>query len=67
MPLRVFDYQGNAKESNIINAMYYAINHKANIINLSLGQSQFAYSNQYDEIMKLAYDNGIIVVIASGN
>lgn len=47
--------------------MYFAIKNKANIINLSLGQSQFSYSEQYDEIMRLAYENGIIVVIASGN
>lgn len=47
--------------------MYYAIHHKANIINLSLGQSQFAYSNEYDTIMKLAYDNGVVVVVAAGN
>ena len=67
MPLRVFDYRGNARESAVINAMYYAINNKADIINLSLGQSQFSYSRQYDKIMQLAYDNGIIVVIASGN
>lgn len=67
MPLRVFDFKGNAKERDIINAMYYAINRKVNIINLSLWQSQFIYSDQYDDIMKLAYENGIIVVIASGN
>lgn len=47
--------------------MYYAINHKANIINLSLGQSQFAYSTKYDEVMKMAYEKGVIVVVAAGN
>lgn len=67
MPLRVFDYRGNARESAVINAMYYAINNKADIINLSLGQSQFSYSRQYDKVMQLAYENGIIVIIASGN
>lgn len=67
MPLRVFDFKWNAKESDIINAMYFAINRKVNIINLSLWQSQFIYSEQYDDIMRLAYENGIIVVIASGN
>jgi subtilisin family serine protease len=67
MPLRVFDFAWNAREKDIINAMHFAISKKVNIINLSLGQSQFSYSNQYDEVMKLAYENGIIVVIAGGN
>lgn len=67
MPLRVFDFKWNAREDAIINAMYYAINHKANIINLSLGQSQFAYSTKYDEVMKMAYEKGVIVVVAAGN
>lgn len=67
MPLRVFDFKGNAREESIINAMYYAIDHHANIINLSLGQSQFAYSTKYDEVMKKAYENGVVVVVAAGN
>ncbi len=67
MPLRVFDFAWNAKESAIINAMHYAISKKVNIINLSLWQSQFIYSNQYDEVMKMAYEKGIIVVIAGWN
>ncbi len=47
--------------------MYYAINHRANIINLSLGQTQFNYSTKYDEVIKKAYENGIVVIIAAGN
>lgn len=67
MPLRVFDFKGNAREDHIIDAIYYAISKNANIINLSLGQSQFAYSEKYDEVMRLAYEKGIIVIIAAGN
>ncbi len=67
MPLRVFDFKWNAREENIINAMNYAIAHNANIINLSLWQSQFAYSSKYDDVIKKAYNNGIVVVIAAGN
>lgn len=67
MPLRVFDFKWNAREDNIVKAMDYAISHHANIINLSLWQSQFAYSTRYDDVMKRAYENGIIVVIAGGN
>lgn len=67
MPLRVFDFKWVAREDNIIRAMRYAIQNKANIINLSLGQSQFTYSRKYDEIMKYAYERGVIVVVAAGN
>lgn len=67
MPLRVFDFKWNAREDNIIKAIRYAIDNKANIINLSLGQSQFTYSRKYDDLMKYAYERWVIVVIAAGN
>jgi subtilisin family serine protease len=67
MPLRVFDFKGNAREDNIIKAIRYAVDNKANIINLSLGQSQFTYSRRYDELMKYAYEKWVIVIIAAGN
>lgn len=67
MPLRVFDVKGEAKGSSVINAIYYAMNNKANIINLSLWQNQFVYSTEYDNVIKMAYEKGIVVVIAWGN
>ncbi|MBP7773718.1 S8 family serine peptidase [Candidatus Gracilibacteria bacterium] len=68
MPLRVFGLDDNASDENIIRAMNYAIDNGANIINLSLGGSQFAtYSDKYDSVIKRAYDKGIIVIIAAGN
>ena len=57
MPLRVFDTKGEAETDNIVKAMNYAIDNGANIINLSLGQSQFAYTNKFDAVIKRAYDN----------
>jgi len=67
MPLRVFDIEENTKEWWIIEALNYAIDNEANIINLSLWQSQFKYNTDYDEVIKRAYDNNIIVVIAAWN
>lgn len=68
MPLRVFGFDGVAKDDNIIRAMNYAIDNGANIINLSLWWSQFdTYTDKYDSVIKRAYDKGIIVVIAAGN
>ncbi|MDD2870609.1 MAG: S8 family serine peptidase [Candidatus Gracilibacteria bacterium] len=52
----------------IIEGIYYAVDNGANIINLSLGGNQFnGYDKSYDEALKYAYDNNIIVVIAGGN
>ncbi len=67
MPLRVFKLDGNTSTESIISAINYAIDNWANIINLSLGASQFKYSNEYDEVIKKAYNNNIIVVIAAWN
>lgn len=67
MPLRVFGFDESAKEENIIRALNFAIDNGANIINLSLGWSQFEYSDKYDSVIKRAYDKGIVVVIAAGN
>ncbi len=67
MPIGVFNSGGTSSYDYVIKGMRYAINNWANIINLSLGGSQFSYSNKLDSIIKLAYDKGIIVVIAAGN
>ncbi len=67
MPLRVFDQKWNTKTQYIIDAINYAIDNWANIINLSLGRSQFSYIKDYDEVIKKAYDRWIFVVIAWWN
>lgn len=67
MPLRVFDTDLLATEQSILDAMNYAIDNWANIINLSLWFSQFEYSDKFDEVIKKAYDNWVVVVIAAWN
>lgn len=67
MPLRVFWLDQKAEEESTIKAIEYAIENGANMINLSLWQSQFKYSDGYDEVIKKAYQKGVIVVIAAGN
>jgi subtilisin family serine protease len=67
MALRVFDIDENSSVESVISAIDYAIENWANIINLSLGQTQFKYSNEFDEIIKKAYLNNVIVVIAAWN
>ena len=53
------------KESNIIEAIYYAVDNGANVINLSLGST---YANPLtDEAIDYATEQGVLVVAASGN
>lgn len=68
MPLRVFNFDNKASDDNVIKAINYAVENGADIINLSLGASQFAnYSKKYDTVIKNAYEKGVVVVIAAGN
>jgi subtilisin family serine protease len=64
MPINVF-IGDNADTSDLIAAIEYAINHNANIINLSLGFYQ--YSSLLNQVIQKAYQKGIIIVAAAGN
>lgn len=66
MSLNVFS-NWRASSNHIVEAINYAINNWANIINLSLWWEQFTYSNYYDTTLKNAYDKWIVIVIAAWN
>ncbi len=53
---------------DVVDAIYYAVNNGANIINLSLGTNGYvAYKETYSKAIQYAYDNGVLVVASSGN
>lgn len=64
MPINVFigEY---GDTSDVIAGIDYAINHHAQIINMSLGDYQYSYL--LDRAIQNAYRNGIIIVSAAGN
>ena len=66
MSLNVFS-NWRASSNHIVDAINYAINNWADIINLSLWWEQFTYSNYYDATLKNAYDKWIVIVIAAWN
>lgn len=67
MSLIVCDEIG-CKMQSIINAIKYAVDNGANIINLSLGKKGYlGYSSLYDSSIKYAYDNNVLVVASAGN
>jgi subtilisin family serine protease len=63
--LRVLDAKGSGNLSNIIKAIDWAIDHKLNIISLSLGSSES--SDVEEAAFKKAADAGVLAIAASGN
>jgi len=65
MPLRVLDKKGSGNTLVLSQAIEYAIENGADIINFSL-VGEF-YDEPLQKAIKKAYDNGIMIVAASGN
>ena len=65
MPVKVLDNNGNGYYTSIVNGIYYAVNHGANVINLSLGGNSTTDSLQ--SAIQYASSKGVIVVMAAGN
>lgn len=68
MLLRVFDDNGSASSSRVFAALDYALEHGADVINMSLGwegaDSSYSFLN---EMLDLAYARGVPVICAAGN
>ncbi len=65
MPLRVFDTQGWTYSSNILDAIYYAVDNGADVINMSLGGTGYSAAEQ--TAVDYAVANDVVVVAAAGN
>jgi hypothetical protein len=65
MPLKALDDAGKTQSDKIIKAINFAIDHKANIINLSFVGAKSSPS--LDQAIRRAYDKDIIIVAAGGN
>lgn len=65
MPLQALDDSGTGYTSDITAAIYYAVDNGANVINMSLGGSQF--DQALDDAITYAYQHGVVVVAAAGN
>ena len=63
--IRVLDDENEAPVSRVIQGIYYAINKKVNIINMSFGMPQ--YSDALKQAIDDAQRAGILVVAAAGN
>jgi subtilisin family serine protease len=69
MPINVFNVDKNGEEgayiSDIIRGIYYAINHGAKIISMSLGE--YYKSIALNFAIQDAYERGLVIVAAAGN
>ena len=65
MPLKALWYDGTGSWADIAEAIIYAADNGAHIINLSLGAS--TYSNALYEAVRYAYGRGCFLVAAAGN
>ncbi len=67
MPLRALNFLGRGNISHIIQAVVYAANNGARIINLSVEQLETEKSRALQWAVDYAYKKGVLVVVAGGN
>jgi thermitase len=65
MPLKTFGANGTGNLSDIIRAIYYAVNHGANVISMSFELP--AASPGLRQAMNYAQNRGVVLVAAAGN
>jgi subtilisin family serine protease len=77
MPLKVLDYSGSGSTADLVEAIYYATDNGARVINMSLGFSGTGEPDAYGQVcaelpglndaLDYAFGHGVTVVAASGN
>jgi type VII secretion-associated serine protease mycosin len=65
MPVKVLNAYGSGSYEQVANGITYAVDHGADIINLSLGGSE--NSTTLADAVQYADDHGVLVVCAAGN
>ena len=77
MPLKVLDSSGSGSSDDLNEAIYYAVNNGAKVINMSLGFDGTGSPDGSGQVcteipglnaaLQNAYDHGVVVVAAAGN
>ncbi len=65
MPLRVFDGDGQGHLFDVVRAVYYAVDHGADVINMSFSMAES--SAELRRAVRYARDRGVVCVAAAGN
>lgn len=66
MPIRAVP-NGDERDKDIANAIYYAVDNGANIINMSFGKSFSPQKDAVDKAVKYAEQKGVLLIHAAGN
>ncbi len=66
MPIRAVP-EGDERDKDIINSIYYAVNNGASVINMSFGKGDSPYKEEVDKALKYAAKNDVLVIHAAGN
>ncbi len=67
MPLKVFGSGGSATTLSIVNAIDYAWQNGADVINLSLGSPNISCPTIEHDVIQKAYAAGVFLIASSGN
>ncbi len=65
MPLKVANFAGQAKSSSVAAAIYYAVDHGAAIINLSLGGELITELEK--DAARYAAEKNVLLIVSAGN
>ena len=77
MPIKAMDYAGGGTDTGINEAIYYAVDNGADVVNMSLGYQGTGLPDTNGDVcteivglteaLQYAYDNDVVVVAAAGN
>ncbi len=67
MPIKALDSDGSGSSSDISQAIIWAADHDADVINLSLGGIGFAHNKTLANAVTYAFDKNVVIVSAAGN
>jgi serine protease len=67
MPVRVLDRHGRGQASDIAKGIRFAVNHHAQVINMSFNFGCGKKVPEVDEALREAYANGVVTVASAGN
>ena len=67
MAVKVLDDTGYGTDSDLISGVHFAMNHGADIINLSLGDPEMGPSAVYRDLFNTVKDAGMVASVAAGN
>ena len=67
MAVKVLDETGYGTDADLISGVHFAMNHGADIINLSLGDPEMGPTAVYRDLFNTVRDAGMVASVAAGN